>query len=279
MDVKRFFKRIFVWAADALFPRDITCDNCGAELVADTRYTLCAECLEKLPTIDGHICLVCGAPIEDESDYCMRCQNNESNFERSRSPFVYDGEAKELIHKMKFGGKKYIAKTLGAFMADCFVKNEMSADVITFVPMTRQEERKRGFNQAELIANDLGERLHLPVLPALQKIKDTSQQKELTREDRMKNLDGAFRCVFDEVKRLNVLLVDDVFTTGITANECAKALLKGKAKSVSVLTAAVTVLKPKGETQEADEKEQKKEAKERKNKKEIKIEILDDLDE
>ena len=82
--------------------------------------------------------------------------------------------------------------------------------------------------------------------------------------------------MFDEVKRLNVLLVDDVFTTGITANECAKALLKGKAKSVSVLTAAVTVLKPKGETAEPDEKEQKKEAKGRKNKKEIKIEILDD---
>ena len=92
----------------------------------------------------------------------------------------------------------------------------------------------------------------------------------------MKNLEGAFRCVFDEVKRLNVLLVDDVFTTGITANECAKALLKGKAKSVSVLTAAVTVLKPNGETAEENKKEQKIQAKERKNKKEIKIEILED---
>ena len=276
MDVRGFFAKIFGAAGNALFPEDITCDNCGEELVAQTRFRLCAECLEKLPIIDGHICLVCGAPIKDESDYCMRCQHAESVFEKSRAPFVYDGEAKELIHKMKFGGRKFIASTLGAFMADCFVKNGMSADVIAFVPMTKQEERKRGFNQAELLAREVGDRLKLPVLPALQKVKDTSAQKELTREDRMTNLEGAFRCVFDEVKRLNVLLVDDVFTTGITANECAKALLKGKAKSVSVLTAAVTVLKPNGETAEENKKEQKIQAKERKNKKEIKIEILDD---
>ena len=259
MKAREFFRRIFDKAASAVFPEDVTCDVCGEELVANTRFRLCAECLEKLPLIKGHICLSCGAPIKDESDYCIRCQNMESAFERSRSPLVYDGEAKALVYTMKFGGKPYIAKTLGAFMADCFVQNGMRADVIVFVPMTKEEEKRRGFNQAELLARDLGDRVKLPVLPALEKVKDTSSQKELNREERAKNLEGAFKCTLKEVKLLNVLLVDDVFTTGITANECAKALLKGKAKSVSVLTAAVTVLKPRGETAQGSRKQEEKE--------------------
>ncbi|MBO4554282.1 MAG: ComF family protein [Clostridia bacterium] len=276
MKASEIFKRIFGAVSDAVFPKDITCDSCGGELVADTRYRLCAKCLEELPIIDGHICLSCGAPIKDESDYCLRCQKNETVFERSRAPLVYDGEAKQLIHKFKFNGKKYIAETLGAMMADCFLKNEMQADVITFVPMTKSEFKRRGFNQSELLALEVGKRLNIPVLPALVKLKDTSAQKELGREEREKNLDGAFRCVFDEVKRLNVLLIDDIFTTGVTANECSKALLKGKAKSVSVLTATVTVLKPIGEEKEESEKELKKERKRLKNKKEITIDLLDE---
>lgn len=276
MNAKGFFTRIFGAMDRALFPKDITCDCCGGELVADTRYRLCSKCMDKLPFVDGHICLSCGAPIKDESDYCLRCQKLDSVFERSRAPLVYDGEAKALVYKFKFNGKKYIAETLGALMADCFLKNEMKADVIVFVPMTKQEERRRGFNQSELLAQEVGKRLNIPVLPALEKIKDTSMQKELGREDREKNLSGAFKCVFDEIKRLDVLLIDDIFTTGITANECSKALLKGKVKSVSVLTATVAVLKPIGEEKEETKKELKKEKKRLKNKKEITIDLLDE---
>ena len=279
MKFSALVKRAYNAVDDALFPKNITCDCCGGELVAETRYRLCAKCSEKLPMISGHICQVCGAPINDESDYCIRCQNQESVFERSRSPLVYEGTAKHLIYEMKFLGKQYIAETLGAMMADCFVSNNMSADVIVFVPMTDKEKRKRGFNQAELLAREVGERLNIPVLPALVKIKETPPQKELTREDREKNLDGVFKCVFDEIRRLNVLLVDDIFTTGATSNECAKALLKGKAKSVNVLTATVTVQKPKGEKSDDDDdaaKKRKRRRRERldKNKQDVVIELI-----
>ncbi|MBQ3755029.1 MAG: ComF family protein [Clostridia bacterium] len=279
MKAADFFKRLVKGLDNALFPKDITCDACGTELVADTRYRLCAKCTEKMPIISGHKCLVCGAPLKDESDYCMRCQKQESVFERSRSPLVYDTEAKKLIYDMKFLGKKYICETLGAMMADCFVENNMQADVIVFVPMTAKEEKKRGFNQAELLAREVGGRLNIPVLPALAKIKETSAQKELTRADREKNLEGAYKCVFDEVKKLNVLLVDDIFTTGATANECSKALLKGRVKSVNVLTAAVTVLKPQGEVAPDDPHKNRKAKKRRKLDKEkhdVKLEIIED---
>lgn len=276
MNAKDFFKRILKTVDDALFPKDITCDACGGELVADTRYRLCAKCTGKLSVISGHICQVCGAPIGDESYYCLRCQKQESVFERSRSPLVYENEAKTLIYELKFLGKKYISETLGAMMADCFLENKMQADVIVYVPMTNKEKRKRGFNQAELLANEVGKRLNIPVLPALVKIRETAAQKELTREGREKNLEGAYRCVFDEVKRLNVLLVDDIFTTGATANECAKALIKGKVKSVNVLTAAVTVLKLEQEKHPDDDGEDFGHKTDETHKADVKLEILEE---
>ncbi len=241
--VKAFFKKLLCEFDSALFPLDCTCDVCGEELVDDTRYRLCSECIEKLPFVKGHICLNCGVPLKDESDYCNRCQNQKSEFVKNRSPLAYDGEVKKLIYKLKFGKKTYIAQTLGALMADKFLECGMDSEIIVFVPMTNEEVKKRGFNQAELLAYEVGKRLNIAVLPALVKVKDTSQQKELKGKDRATNLDGAFACAFEQVKGRKILLIDDIFTTGATANECAKTLLKAKARQVCVLTAAVTQLK------------------------------------
>ncbi len=181
--------------------------------------------------------------MKDESDYCNRCQNQRYAFVKNRAPLEYDGETKKLIYKLKFGKKKYIAQTLGALMADKYLDCGMDGEIIVFVPMTDEEVKKRGFNQAELLAFEVGQRLDIPVLPALVKTRETSQQKELKGEERAKNLEGVFSCVFEQVKGRKILLVDDIFTTGATANECAKTLLKAKAREVCVLTAAVTSLK------------------------------------
>lgn len=245
--IKAFFSKALDTLDDALYPLDCTCDVCGEELVEDTRYRLCSECIANLPFAKGHICLNCGMPLDDESDYCNRCQNQKSSFVKNRSPLVYDGEVKRMIHKLKFGKKKYIAQTLGALMADKYLESGMDSEIIVFVPMTESELKKRGFNQAELLAMEVGRRLDIPVLPALVKIKDTSQQKELKGKDRASNLEGAFACLFEQVKGRKILLVDDVFTTGATANECANTLLKAKAREVCVLTAAVTKLKVQSE--------------------------------
>lgn len=245
--VKTFFSKLLGAFDDALYPLDCTCDVCGEELVEDTRYRLCSECIANLPFVKGHICLNCGMPLDDESDYCNRCQNQKSSFVKNRSPLVYDGEVKRMIHKLKFGKKKYIAQTLGALMADKYLESGMDSEIIVFVPMSESELKKRGFNQAELLAMEVGRRLDIPVLPALVKIKDTSQQKELKGKDRASNLEGAFACLFEQVKGRKILLVDDVFTTGATANECANTLLKAKAREVCVLTAAVTKLKVQSE--------------------------------
>ncbi len=241
--ISAFVKKTVAVFDGALYPLDCTCDVCGEELVANTRYRLCSDCMEKLPFAKGHRCLCCGVPLADESDYCNRCQYERGAFVKNRSPLVYEGETKKMIYSLKFAKKKYLAETLGALMADEFLDCDMKADIIVFVPMTESEQKKRGFNQSELLANEVGKRLNIPGLPALVKIKDTKAQKELQGKDRASNLEGAFACVFEQVKNRTILLVDDIFTTGATANECAKTLLKAKAREVNVLTAAVAKLK------------------------------------
>lgn len=238
--VSSAFEKVKEWLSDALFPKNLTCDCCGAELVDDTRYRLCSECMSGMIFCNEHRCLVCGVPIADEADYCIRCQKAPCAFVKNRSPFVYDGLARELIIKLKGGGQRYIAETLGAFMADEYLGSDYDCDIAVFVPMSAEEIKRRRFNQSELLAYEVGERLNMPVLPALVKIKDTSAQKALNKDDREKNLNGAFECPIAAVKGRKILLIDDVFTTGATANECSKVLLKAGARSVFVLTAAVT---------------------------------------
>lgn len=243
--VARTVKRMLGALKDAVYPENVTCDLCGKELTADTRYNLCAACTERMPFVRGHVCLNCGVPMNDEADFCLRCQRTESVYKSNRSPLVYEGAAKQLIYSLKFGGKKYIAKLLGAMMADAYLNSGTDAEIVVFVPMSDAEKKKRGFNQAELLAREVGERLGLPVLPALAKVKETSPQKELTGKERAENLKGCFAVSYAEwIAGRRILLVDDVFTTGATANECARTLLKAKVRQVSVLTAAVTVQKP-----------------------------------
>jgi len=123
-------------------------------------------------------------------------------------------------------------------MADALLREPCSPsfDVITFVPMTRRDQRKRGFNQAEVMARVIGKRLDLPVVKLLAKARETELQSKLSAAKRKSNLRDAFRllpCVQDQV-----LLVDDICTTGATVEECARMLKRGGAQSVVAMTVA-----------------------------------------
>lgn len=240
---------VFKLFSEALFPADITCCSCGAELISETRYGFCASCTKNMPFVSGKVCECCGVPMANEADYCINCMNYGRKFSRNRSALEYEGLSLRLIYAFKFGGKKYLAEELSKMLCDTYLNNSYSADVIEFVPMSERERRARGYNQAELLGVETGKRLNLPVGGALKKIRDTGEQKELKGRARKENLKGVFSVADNSViagKR--VLLIDDVFTTGATANECASVLKKAGAREVLVLTVCITKYKLYGET-------------------------------
>lgn len=245
-----FLKTTWNRFLDLVYPSGLTCVNCGAELVAETRYNLCASCTEKLPNLAEHRCKICGCEILNEADYCNNCQRFDHFFEANRAPLKYEGIATDLVKKLKFGNKQYIATELGKLMADEYLLANYNCDIITFVPMSDKEKKERGFNQSELLAREVSKRLNLPLSSALKKVKETDTQKQLTAKERRENLKEVFG-IFDksEVKGKIVLLIDDVFTTGATVNECSRILKKAGARQIYSLTACITQFKLEGEVQ------------------------------
>lgn len=230
---------IFGGIKDGLFPEDCTCNLCGRELKSYSRSGLCAVCEEKLPLNDGDICLTCGRRCSSETPYCLECQHNSRVFEFARSPFVYEGEAKRLIEKYKFFNARYLSKYFVNYLVDTYLKFPFNAELALAVPLSETAKRKRGYNQSELLAKDFAKRLKLEFSDkALTKIKETKKQVGLSKSERQQNLSGAFAANGDIVNGRNVLLIDDVLTTGATANECSRALLKAGANRVQVLVVA-----------------------------------------
>ena len=222
---------------NSLYPMDFTCNNCGRELPVATRSGLCKECDSKLEYNNGQICVTCGVKTNSETNYCLSCQNNKRYFQFARSPLIYTGTTRKLIKNFKFAGKRYLSTYFVNLMVDTYLDNPFTCDTVCEVPISKSRMVERGFNQSELLAKDIAKRLKLNHCSALEKVKDTVDQVGLSSLERKKNLEGAFACIKD-VKGKNILLVDDVLTTGSTASECSKILLKAGAKSVEVLTIA-----------------------------------------
>lgn len=248
LKIKSLLSGIYDKFTFLIYPKNITCVGCGAELIADTRYDFCSKCYAELPFVGDNKCKICGRDIVGEGDYCDSCTRFDCCFDVNRAPLVYGGLAKTLIKKLKFGNKRYIAEELAKMMADTYITENFEADCISFVPMTQKDEKRRGYNQAELLAKDVGKRLNIEVLPVLHKISSTATQKKLTAKERRENLKGAFAASdCDSFKGKTVLVVDDVFTTGATMGECARVLKKSGAKKVLGLTACISEYKVEGE--------------------------------
>lgn len=245
--MKKFVNRFLCFLSNLFYPEHITCNLCGAELNKDSQSDICEYCeAHSLPFIKSNICLSCGEPINDMSSFCIRCKSKQPKFVMARAPFLYDNSTKMLIHQFKEHGKKYLVKTLAFYMAQTYINNKMNADIITYVPMSIKRKKQRGFNQSYLLAKELSQRLSIPFAnEELVKVKDTPHQTGMTFLERQKNLKDSFDVKSkNNFKNKAVLLIDDVYTTGATINECTSILLKkGKAKSVLVLTVCHTTIK------------------------------------
>lgn len=255
--VKEFFKKFKSVLEGIFYPANIKCINCNVDLPQKQEIEFCENCLSKLEFIENDKCCKrCGAKLKT-SNLCLACKSNKREFKLARSVMVYDGIASRLIKNFKYQNKPYMSRTFGKLLAKKFVSLNWKVDFITFVPITKKKEKKRGFNQARLLAEEFykntGVQLEKDILIKKQ---ETKEQASLGFKDRQENLRKSFKVTNkDKVFGKSILLIDDVFTTGATANACSLAFKKAGAKEVFVLTVASTSRKILGiEDKKQDEK-------------------------
>jgi len=228
-------RRLLESLAAALFPP--RCALCIREL--PTLEIVCFDCASSLPSFEGPCCQRCGELVDDPSiDLCIRCGTQLLAVDRVFSLGPYKGDWGRLVRAFKFEREMAIGRWLGARMAATLLaqNTDHEFDAITFVPMTRRDRRVRGFNQAEQLARIIAKELNLPLKRLLAKTCETPLQSGLSATERRTNLRDAFRLL--PCRQEHVLLVDDIYTTGSTVEECARMLKQGGAQSVVAMTVA-----------------------------------------
>ena len=205
---------------------------------------VCRACLATPePLAADYSCVQCRAPFLssfplDEQGRCALCRRGARGFDGAYSFGFYEDSLRKLIHLFKYGRVETLSKPLGRLLAQALPR-EQSFDVIVPMPLHWRKRWQRGFNQAELLAHEVGRRTHVPVANALRRVRNTASQAGLTSAKRRENVSGSFRAKKRAaLEGLSVLLIDDVMTTGATAASCARALKRGGARQVTLLTLA-----------------------------------------
>jgi competence protein ComFC len=233
------------WFLDLLFPPGSLCLICNDPRNADLRDGICFSCKKKLDglRIQKNFCTRCLSPIRygKQCDYCK--SGGMEGLSAAFSPFNYHDEARALIIRLKFGFSNEPAYLLGREMASELPHLSFSA--LVPVPLHKTRERERGANQARLLCTEVSRITGIAIQDALIRHKPTYAQSSLGRKARKTNVENAFTCI-TTVKGMDLLLTDDVRTTGATARACAKALLDAGAASVCLLTACIAASSPSG---------------------------------
>ena len=221
-----------------LFP--LHCVLCNEALEPDNKTFLCSRCFHKIRFIREPFCEKCGRP--NNVGLCAGCKTKPSNYTTARAAAVYEGVVRECIHKFKYYRHAYLGKSLGRLMIENLMEFPLASgcDLIVSVPLHRGRERERGFNQAFLLAKVISKFLNMRVSGRnLMRIRAAKAQTELSAAERFRNVSGIFS-VKDraEFRDRSLLLIDDVFTTGSTADECSRILIDAGAGDVHILTAA-----------------------------------------
>jgi ComF family protein len=255
-----FAKRAAATLFFTFFPSD--CRLCNAPLISFSCLPVCQSCLDGIRPLQGSYCAVCGEALHLQSfidrgeTRCMLCQRADPPFERAVAYGSYDAGLRDLIHVLKFQAVRPAAAVLGGMLAEPIANLEqvipVGAIVAVPVPLHARRRAQRGFKQAETIARAalqaLGRPNRFELCPEiLLRRRETGAQIGLTRHQRRENLRGAFAigafAISDpsRILKRDILLVDDVFTTGTTAAECARVLLRAGAARVWVATVARTL--------------------------------------
>lgn len=230
-----------------LFPPPSTCWFCaspaGGRLWSGVWEHVCEGCRRRLARISPPLCTRCGRSLPGpEATLCGDCAGCPWHLDQNRSVVRYNDFAREIVSLFKYRGRERLAHPLGRMMFDSIVGHDPPPDLITYVPLHPSRLKERGFNQAELLARVISSRLNRPLVPLLKRIRPTGPQSLKSRRERLVSLRGAFaladRASVGKIAGTRVLIVDDVYTTGSTLEECARILKEGGVKRVVSVTFA-----------------------------------------
>lgn len=229
---------------DILLPT--SCSFCRSPVGGSRIPHFCISCWSDFTVLQPPLCPVCGRPFESPSALahspehtCLACRQAPPHFDQALSVGLFEGALREAVHQFKYRPCRSLGKPLGGWMA-ARINVVAPIDAVIPVPLHRQRLRQRGFNQALLLAHALCRRAGTKLMhDNLVRVKATRPQVELSGEERRKNVSGAF--VLRQPRHVNgnhVVLVDDVFTTGATLDECSRVLKEAGASQVTALTLA-----------------------------------------
>lgn len=232
------------WILDIIYPR--RCPVCQ-KVISGFGKLICDDCKPALQYVVDPYCLKCGKPLLDESkEYCDDCNSYHHEYIEGRATFVYDEAMKKCMYAFKYNNRREYAEYLGKETATYLMKKILSwdADAIIPVPVHKKRLMKRGYNQAYLlskvISKEVSKYKSLPVMDNyVKRVKNTSVMKRLSYKQREKNLENAFKIQRYDVKLNNVIVVDDIYTTGSTIDAISKCLHHDGVKKIYYITACI----------------------------------------
>ena len=208
--------------------------------VAHQDNHICEECLQSIK-ISTEKCSICSGLLE--AGKCIFCSERKVYIDKNICCFDYEGAIKNLMAGYKFRGHKRISKVFSTLFINSVV-DMPKADIITWVPMTKKKVWKRGYNQSQVLAKELGKQYRLKYLKLLDESKEALVQRELNIAERFFNILGRYTVLNkSRVLGKSIILIDDVFTTGATINECARVLKEAGAEKIFSITIARSTIK------------------------------------
>jgi ComF family protein len=216
------------------------CPSCHDLVSEEGKNRFCPDCMGKINFVSSPFCPGCGGSLDGALELCGKCLLEDKRpWKKAVALFNMEGHGRILLHRLKYHNCPELARPFGELSAAALRKAELNPDFITPTPLHWTRRFRRGFNQAEILSGIISEASGIPMEKVLKRVKRTQIQSKLKRDERKKNLIGAFSAKKEEIcKNKSILLVDDVMTTGATLAAATGALLDAGAKEVFVFALA-----------------------------------------
>lgn len=228
----KLLKKLDAWGMDLLYPpRCPICDEVAAE-----GFPICPHCRKSIRAVREPVCKKCGKPIGGfREEFCGDCVRKSHGFTQGKAVWVYEKKVKESIYRFKYQNRRDYGRAYAKEMAERYggwIKNNRIQAILP-IPLYHRKKKQRGFNQAEVVAAELGEILGIPVeRDLLVRVRNTRPQKELSESERKNNLKKSFKTVKSVVQLKHILIVDDIYTTGSTMDAASSVLKEAGAGDI-----------------------------------------------